>query len=128
MVLREPSSSQTFFVNTSILMDGLKTGHLTHTLFITASDTPKHIRCPQGVRDALGFLEEHLNNFRTRDTVGVDLPPMLTSDAIALAGYLLEYPVSYAPSIDGIDNNSGLFLPTVPLTIVSTLLVSSDGR
>jgi len=127
MVLREPLSSQILFVNRSILLDGLMTGRPTNTLFVTASDDPNLICCPQGVRDVLGFLGEHLENARASGAVGIDLPPMLTSDAIALAGYLLEYPVSYAPSIE-MDNHLGLFLSNVTLTIVSTVLVSSNSR
>ena len=138
MVLREPSSSQIFFVNVPILKDGLKNNRrLANTLFTTtASDSPKCIPCPQGVKDALAFMVEYLENVQTRtpdDTaavavVGIDLLPMSTSDAIALAGYLLEYQVSYAPSSSSSIDGIHLFLSNVPLTIVNVTLVSSDGR
>ncbi|KAF8321477.1 uncharacterized protein EI90DRAFT_2504929 [Cantharellus anzutake] len=126
-VLQEPSSSQVFLVNANILLAELRNGRPTETHFITASDVPKRIPCPRGVRSALSFLEERFRDVGASDCIiGVDLPPMSTSDAIALAGYLLEYPVSYAPVLD--TAQSQVFLSNVPLKLVNVSLELAGRR
>ncbi|KAF9516437.1 hypothetical protein BS47DRAFT_1340768 [Hydnum rufescens UP504] len=127
-LIYEPSSLQSFILNATVFRKNRGESSAPWTTYVQISEPVRVATPPQGVPILLDHISRHVTEFHGPLPTHLILPSTSLEVMVPLTGYLLEYPVSYIPSMDTSGTTvDGGFLCGVPLSVFRATLVRRSG-